>query len=307
MKRNLVLLLILGMLTGCEEQGTDLEAGQDWAHITGTVKYADNLQPVYMAFVRTQTHLETTITDSSGEYDLAIALPKDEQESVTLEIFKEGYLSVGLSAIIMAGQTTPVPVVTLERYLDSTIIDTNYTGSGPGEVIIVVSIEPDTLSVSGAGGQTVSHIICEVQDASGRPVDSLHTSQILFSLVEDPGGGAYLYPTTDVTDHSGRVETSFYSGTDAGMAIVQAQFAASSAFIVLPEILIYETGPPASIELVSLEYDSIAVAGTGANETSTATFVVKDAGGSPISLHQPAIVHFEIFSGTLYISANFSA
>lgn len=299
MKKNLpFLLLLLIISTGCEEQATDLQAGEEWAHILGTVKYAQNLQPVNGAFIRTQTHMETTTSNATGQYDLAIALPKDEQENVTVEVYKEGYLTVNIPAIIAAGETTLLPVVTIQIYLDSTIVDTSYTGSGPGEIIVIISIDPDTLSVSGAGGQSVSQIICEVRDASGNPVDSLHTSQILFSLVENPGSGCYLYPETDVTDHFGRVQTAFYAGTDAGIAIVQAQFATSSTFIILPEIVVFETGPPASIELIYLEYDSVAVAGTGANEATTATFVVKDAGGSQITLQQPTAVHFEILGNT---------
>lgn len=298
MKKFPLLLIFFGLLVGCEEKTTELEAGQEWAHITGTVKYAENLEPIYDAFVRTLSHVETANTDSSGAYDLAIALPKDAQEGVTVEIYKEGYLGVNLPAIIRAGENTPLPVVTLERYLDSTITDTTYTGSGPGEVIVLISMAPETLSVTGIGGQTSSQIVCEVRDATGKPVDTLHTAQINFELVEDPGGGAYLYPTTDVTDDSGRVATTFYAGTDAGIAVIQAQFATGALFIILPEIVIYQTGDPASIMLLSLEYDSIAVQGTGANEAATATFVIRDMGGSPISGQQPVTVNFEILGQT---------
>ncbi|TKJ39734.1 hypothetical protein CEE37_10675 [candidate division LCP-89 bacterium B3_LCP] len=294
----LPVLFLIFIFLGCDQQATNLEAGQEWAHLTGTVKYAENLLPVNMAFVRTQNHMETTETDSTGEYDLSIALPKDQQESVILEIYKEGYLTLNLQAIIAAGQTSPIPTVTLERYLDSTITDTTYTGSGPPEGIVVFSIEPDTLSVTGVGGSTISHIVCEVQDASGRAVDTLHTAQVLFDFQLDPGGGAYIYPTSDVTDDSGRVATDFYSGTDAGMAIIKVQFASSSTFIIVPEITIFQTGEPASITLESIEYDSVAVQGTGANEVTTATFVVRDAGGSPLSASQPTEVNFEILGPT---------
>ena len=294
MKKLPYLLVLFGLLVGCEKKSTELEAGQDYAHITGTVYYAENLQPVYNAFIQSYNHPESTTTDSSGQYDLAIALPKDYSEYVTLEISKVGYLEQYLSLQIEAGAATQAKDVALERYLDSTITDTGYTGSGPGETIVLISMEPETLSVAGAGGQTVSEIICEVRDGNGKPVDSLHAAQILFELIEDPGGGAYIYPTTDVTDDSGWVTTSFHAGTDAGLAIIKVQFATSSNYTILPEIIIYQTGEPASIELVSLEYDSVAVKGIGANEATTAVFVVKDAGGSPISSQQPKTVNFEI-------------
>lgn len=294
MKRKSLLLILLGLLIGCEETSTDLQVGQDWAHATGKVFYAENLQPVYNAFVQTQYHPESTTTDSSGAYDLAIALPKGTSEWVTLEISKVGYLEQYLSIQVESGLTTNVKDVALERYLDSTITDTGYTGSGPGESIVLISIEPETLSVVGAGGQTMSQILCEVRDGSGKPVDTLHAAEILFELVEDPGGGAYVYPTADVTDDSGRVSTQFFAGTDGGIAIIKAQFEVSSTFTIFPEITIYQTGDPASITLVSLEYDSVAVKGVGGNEATTATFVVKDAGGSPISSQQPVTVNFEI-------------
>ena len=298
MKKIALLLVLVGLLMGCEEKSTELGSGQDWAHITGTVKYAENLEPIYMAFVRTLTHLESTTTDSSGYYDLAIVLPKDMQESVSLEIYKEGYVAVNIPAVIEAGEITYMPVVTLERYLDSTIIDTGAVGSGPGESIVVISVDPETLSVVGAGGQTSSQIVCEVRDGSGKPVDTQHAAQIEFEIISDPGGGAYIHPPTDVTDDSGRVYTTFYAGTDAGVATIEAGFATGSGSIILPEILIYQTGEPASITLVSLEYDSVAVQGTGANEATTVTFVVRDQGGSPISGIQPVAVNFEILGST---------
>ncbi|MFH1734735.1 MAG: hypothetical protein ABIE92_08495 [bacterium] len=297
MKKTSLLLVIALLFAGCEEQSTDLGAGQDWAHIQGTVKYASNLAPAPDAFVRTITHIETALTDSTGQYDLAIALPKGEQETVELEIYKEGYYAYGLFTVIQAGETTNIPTVTLERYLDSTVTDTGYTGSGPGEQIVLISIEPDTIGVYGFSSNSTASIICEVWDASNRPVDSLHTAQILFEFLETPGGGAFLYPESDVTDHDGRVNTTFHAGTIAGQVIIKAQFGTTSSFTVLTEILIYETGPPYSIQFLEAEYDSVAVKGTGANESSTIHFVIKDATGSPITGSSPYGVDFEILGG----------
>lgn len=193
---------------------------------------------------------------------------------MTLEVYKEGYTTVELSALIQAGQTTPLPVITLELLQDTTATDT----SGSAAAIALISMIPETLSVAGAGGNTSSYIVCEVRDVKGNPVDSLHAAQVNFSLVENPGGGAYLYPITGVTNDLGRITTTFYSGTSAGIAIVNVQVAGGGISIVLPEIVIYETGEPASINLISLQFDSVAVKGIGANEASTAIFVVRDAG-----------------------------
>jgi hypothetical protein len=299
MKRIIPLLILAALLIGCEEEdGTELEAGYDWAHITGQVKRADDLSPVDMAFVRTMNHLETTTTDPEGMYDLAISLPNDQEESVTVEIYKEGFLTVSLPTYIRAGETTEMPVTTLELYLDSTIVDTGITGTGAADHIITIAVDPETLSVIGIGGQTSSRIEIEVQDALGKPVDSLHAVQVEFDLLETPGGGAQIYPTTGVTNDSGRVVTTFYAGTYAGVVIIRARFAEGGGEMVLPQIVIYETGVPASVGLVSVEYDSIAVTGVGAIEATTLTFVVRDAGGSPISINEPASVDFEILNPT---------
>jgi hypothetical protein len=297
MKKIIILMMLPGILLilGCEEKATDLNAGQEWAHVMGTVKYSEDLSPVIGAFVRTQTHLETALTDSTGNYDLAIALPKGTQESVTLEIFKEGFLTINIPATIEAGANTPMPVSTLERYLDSSVTDT--TGSGKAVTIVLMSLEPDTLSVIGAGGPTSCQIVCEVRDAQGRPVDSLHATQINFTLQIHPGGGCHIYPSSVVTDHSGRVSTVFYSGTMAGIVILKVDLADNTYGIVTPNIVIYQTGAPASIALVYLENDSIAVHGSGGNESSTMTFEVRDAGGSPISYSTPATVNFNISGG----------
>jgi hypothetical protein len=298
MKKLLIILVLPGILLwilGCGEKSNNLTAGQEWAHLTGLVKYAEDLTPVNMAFIRTQNHLETALTDSGGHYDLAIALPKGALESVTLEVYKEGFLSVSIPATIEAGATTPMPVATLERYLDSTITDT--LGSGNAANIALISLAPDTLSVIGAGGPTSCQIVCEIRDALGQPVDSLHATQVNFSLQLTPGGGAHMYPSSLVTDQEGRVATTFYSGTIAGIVIVRVDLEGNSYGIVLPNIVIYQTGAPASIALVNLQYDSIAIHGSGSNESSTMTFEARDAGGSPISFSQPAMVNFTITGG----------
>ncbi len=297
MKKILPSLILLAVILGCEEKATDLGAGQEWAHLVGTVKYSEDLSPVNQAFVRTMSHLETTLSDSNGAYDLAIAIPKDQQESVTLEIYKEGYVTISLPAIIRGGDITPMPVVTLERYLDSTVWDSTIGPEDPVSIVLL-SLEPDTLSVSGASGLTSCQILCEVRDLQGNPVDSQHTAQIEFDLAVDPGGGAYLYPPSLVTNQNGQVTTTFYAGTMGGIAIIRAQFAGGSGATILPNIVIYQTGVPASINLISLQYDSVAVSGTGANEATTMVFEVRDAGGSPISSLQPETVAFSIQGAT---------
>ncbi|RJQ47849.1 MAG: hypothetical protein C4534_00485 [Gaiellales bacterium] len=297
MKRLPLLLALLALVAGCEEQATDLSAGQEYAHLTGQVRYAEDLSPAVGVFLRTMTHLETTYSDSLGFYDLAVAMPKNgAQESVTLEFSKVGFSNAYISTLIEPGATTPLPTVTLDRSLDSTITDT--TGSGDPEMIILISLEPETLSVIGMSGPTATHIVCEVRDNNGRPVDSLHNAQVAFNLEVDPGGGAYLYPPTGVTDSDGRVSTTFYSGTMSGYGVISAQLMGyNQATIVCPDIIIYQTGEPASITLQSLQYDSIAVHGAGAIEATTLVFQVRDAWGSPISSMSPAEVNFAILGG----------
>jgi hypothetical protein len=296
---KLLALIGLGLLLlGCEDEATDLSVGNDWAHLTGVVKYAENLAPVEGAFVRTQSHLESTLTDSAGFYDLAIELPDGTQEIVILEVYKEGYLAFDMDAVISAGQTTPLPVITMERYLDSTITDTTISGSGSAVSMVLISLSPETLSVTGTGGTSISQIICEARDANGNAVDSLHAVQVNFELEVDPGGGAYVFPVSAVTDDDGRVATTFYAGSQAGIAIIKAEFTEGGVFIVLPDISIYQTGDPASIALLDLQYDSIAVKGTGANEVTTMSFEVRDAGGSPLTLAQSVQVNFALLGQT---------
>ncbi len=299
MKIKLLILLILSLLLmGCAEDTTDLSVGNGWAHLTGVVKYAADLTPVEGAFVRTNAHLETTLTDTLGFYDLAVALPSGTSEMVILEVFKEGYSNYDIDAVIQAGATTPLPTITLERYLDSTITDTTITGSGVAVSIALISLAPETLGVAGSGGVSTCQIVCEARDANNNAVDSLHAVQINFSLDEDPGGGAYIFPSTVVTDRDGRVGTTFYAGTLSGIAIIRAEFAEGGVFVILPDIGIIGTGDPASIALIDLQYDSIAVHGTGANEVTTMTFEVRDAGGSPLTLSQSEQVNFAILGGT---------
>jgi hypothetical protein len=88
-----------------------------------------------------------------------------------------------------------------------------------------------TISVKGTGATETSIMKFVVKDSLGNYIGSTRPATITFSILNGPGGGEFLSPTSAVTDDSGKVTTTINSGTKSGVVQVVASTTVNSITI----------------------------------------------------------------------------
>ncbi|HAV24376.1 MAG TPA: hypothetical protein DCX46_12995 [Bacteroidetes bacterium] len=98
-------------------------------------------------------------------------------------------------------------------------------GSGYGSSILLVSTSPSsprTISVRGTGANETASLVFVIKDSLGNPIGLSRADTVLFTIEGGPGGGAYLNPTSAISDAYGQVSTTLSSGTVAGVLQIRA-------------------------------------------------------------------------------------
>jgi hypothetical protein len=88
-----------------------------------------------------------------------------------------------------------------------------------------------TISVKGTGASETSTMKFVVKDSLGNFISSTHPATVNFSILNGPGGGEFLSPTSAVTDDSGKVSTTISAGTKSGVVQVIASTTVNSVTI----------------------------------------------------------------------------
>ncbi|MFQ6092213.1 MAG: hypothetical protein ACE5OR_05955, partial [bacterium] len=183
--------------------------GSSQATITTVVKETTNEFPIAFGVVSFGTKMGTivgsAVTDESG---------------VATSLLTSG-TKVGLDTVVVS--------------YGATLFDTTYVEftTGAASQIVVISAEPDSIGVRGAGYNESAALAFEVRDQNGRPISSDSPQLVRFSLfggpMWDPPEGIvpYLYPESVYTDESGRVFTTLNSGSKAGAVEVVASIGAT--------------------------------------------------------------------------------
>ena len=89
--------------------------------------------------------------------------------------------------------------------------------------IILTNVTEEVINIQGTGGKVNSAFTFEVQDSAGRTLDLDNQIEVNFSILVGPDGGEGLLPESAMTNSEGRVTTSLFSGTKAGVVQVQAE------------------------------------------------------------------------------------
>ena len=177
-----------------------------------------------------------------------------------------------------------------------------YIRTGIISSIAVINVSSSNLSVQGVGGIGSSTITFEGMDSLGNPIDASNSAPITFTLQGDTSSRiSPLVATTDPV--TGRVTTSFTSGTKAGLAYVTAsarfdsvksspvQFTISGGF---PDSTHFSIGP------TQLNIAGAAIYGL----TDNINLVVGDKYGNPA---QPgSVVFFKTTGGIIEASSSVS-
>ncbi|MFQ5798943.1 MAG: hypothetical protein ACE5H0_09660, partial [Bacteroidota bacterium] len=221
-------VLSLCMFTACEEPtGPGLaEAGR--AIVSGKVVQEDET-PIESASVLLSTPLgsQSQTTNTLGQYSFTIDFDTIlVAVTAKLLITKAGFLKDSTSFSVVPGDSVANLVTILAR--DTAVAGPPPTGPPPGPAgdassFVLIALNPTEISVQGVGGIETATIVFEARDNQGRPIDSDHAITVNFEILSGPGGGAFITPTSVLTDAAGRALASINSGTVSGPMMIQAQ------------------------------------------------------------------------------------
>ena len=154
------------------------------------------------------------------------------------------------TSILTSG--TKVGTDTVVVSYGSTLYDTAYVEFTASEAsqIVILSAEPDSIGVKGAGYNESAVLVFEVRDRRGRPISSDTPQLVRFTLrgipFSNPPEGLvpFVYPESATTDDSARVATTLNSGSKAGVVEVIATIDGPGAPIESTPVRISVHGGP---------------------------------------------------------------
>lgn len=127
-------------------------------------------------------------------------------------------ITVLISVESPSGETT-----VYDQIRGNSVID-GVTGPPAGAAaIILTGITEEVINIQESGGTVNSAFTFQVQDSAGRNLDLNNQIEMSFSIVNGPNGGEGLLPEKAFTNGTGKVTTNLFSGTRAGVVMVQAE------------------------------------------------------------------------------------
>lgn len=203
------------LLVGCNESSTgSAPAGQ--AAIVGVVTNASTGDKVANADVVAGS--VSTVTDTGGNYRLLVTVDSTTTVSVRFSRSDGKYRDTTVASVVLeSGMQTRLDV----RMTPTTLV--GGSGSGVPHTIAFLGASPAEISVYGVGGTETSILKWEVRDSLGQAVTDPNGIQLTFTMVNGPGGGEYISPTSLRTSPNGAAYTSLNSGTRSGVVQVLAQ------------------------------------------------------------------------------------
>lgn len=193
-----------------------VDAGSNVAQVIGHV-FDNQNQTVNNALVVLSTPIftDSMLTSGDGTFSFAINLQGLSGVSGTVSVSKNGYRPSSFSFDVDAAEVFSRNVVIVRD--TTTGVPRDSAGTGFAHSIALVSLSNNQISVYGVGGTESAIIIWEARDSLGFPIDIDHQDTISFELIGVPvSGGAYISPSSALTNVSGRVATTINSGTVSG-------------------------------------------------------------------------------------------
>ena len=209
--------------------------------ISGQVVDRDTGFPIDSALVRIFGNTINTVLYTSGFGQYSAEAEFENDESLLITVYKNGYKIDTSSAVVVSGEDLAVPLVELSELGGSG----NPIPSGDPVSIFLSSISSTTIGVKESGSVETTRIEFVAQDSVGVPIDSSHAVAVHFSLGAGPGGGEFLSPAEVVTNSYGRAVVNLTSGIKAGTVQVIAKiYLANSTISSLPVAITIHGGLP---------------------------------------------------------------
>lgn len=215
--------------------------------VVGRVIDHQSQVPITNASVLLSSTLKTDsmLTATDGSFTFTIDLSGLSSISGLLKVTKSGYKSAAFNFTVSAGQVVSGDI-NLDRDTTTGVRDSTATGSAHS--IAFIGMTDDQISVYGVGGVESTILTWEVRDSLGFPIDYDHRDTVMFQLIGAPvSGGAYVSPSSAITNSSGRVATTVNSGTVSGVIQFVATLQRNSDGVIIqstPVIITVNAGLP---------------------------------------------------------------
>ncbi|MEZ4702682.1 MAG: hypothetical protein R2834_20275 [Rhodothermales bacterium] len=214
--RNTVLISIFVACLVAVGAGCDVFSGNEDAGVvtlSGLVVDAATSEPVVGAFLQIQPQGLLEETDANGRYSVDVDI--DSTMNVTIIASKSGYSNTSTTVLAVANRE--IDVATIRMSPTSSGTDQGGRESGRGSNILLLNQSTDVIGVRESGSTEVAEVVFQVTDSLGRPINLDNAITINFSFGVDPGGDAFIFPESGVTNNDGVVRTNVSSGTRAGV------------------------------------------------------------------------------------------
>lgn len=245
--RSITFMVYRGQTKSLGDLILQIDAGATVAQVVGHV-FDNQNQTVNNALVVLSTPIftDSMFTGGDGTYSFTMNLQGLTGVSGLVSVSKNGYRSSGFNFDVAAGEVLSRNVIIARD--TTTGVPRDSAGTGNAHSLALVSLSNNQIAVYGVGGTESAIIIWEARDSLGFPIDIDHRDTVTFELVGVPvSGGAYVSPSSSITNVSGRVATTINSGTVSGSMQFIASLRRESDGVVIsstPVIVTVNAGLP---------------------------------------------------------------
>jgi len=273
--------------------------------ISGWVERSDDLSKVPNVLVYdTRGTAPPDTTKSDGSFKLTYNLTANYTGTIVASRVTFGSDTINVNLIPGANDTLPrILILKADTNSQKTAASSGQVAS----IVLVAGGDVSTIAIRGTGFTESTPLTFEARDSLGITVSGKNKTTIYFSLLGGPGGGEYLYPTSAVTDLTGRVVTRVASGTKPGVLQVFAYARPDSTkpdYIVTssPIRLTISGGLPDAAHF-SMSVQKLNIAGMSYdNLRDNIAVIVGDKDGNPVQAG--TAVYFSTTGGIIQPSAS---
>ncbi len=228
--------------------------------VRGKVVDVNTSQPVSNAIVTItspQDMAAQTFSNENGEF-LFEEVAVDSVIDITISAFKEGFTTETITLLAAPERELIVPDFKIRNMQTGQNGDNGDPAGngGSAKAIQLVSIGSTILNIAETGGGTSSSFTFVVLDSTDTPLRTGNAIDVEFRIVDGPGGGESISPSTVRTNENGTVSSSVFAGNTAGNMKIEAK-------VTLPDYGIVIRSAPIALTIhggfPNLEHFSIAV------------------------------------------------
>ncbi len=277
--------LVLALLVSCKGEAPT-GPGANAAIMSGQVTQAGGGGAIAGSTVGVASEGQSfsATTDATGNYSVTVSLSDTLPVTASVTVSANGYQTVTQSVVLQPNQTN---VRNFQLSLNTTPVPPPPPGGGYANTLAYVGVTTVSLAVFGVGGTESAVITFEARDSLGSPILPTRADTVTFAISGIPAnGGAYITPTSAITNTAARVSTVVQSGSVAGAIQIVASLRRDTDGVLVsstPMKVLIHGGLPDQTHF-GLGANPINVPGFyKIGQTSSITAIVGDRYGNPVA------------------------